>query len=147
MRGTKSKNEKPRPKNHMFKAGEGAIKLKSWGPKKAHLRLIPSPHTKFQLPSSIWWGDRGVIALFKDQNRKTPHAPSPSLYLRGWFLDVLYNYNFCVFGLSAPPPRNFGIYKFWLEVILTHIYLIHRQTEPIDQIGAILVCFEQSKWF
>ena len=62
----KEKNEKNRPKNQFFGAGEGegAMKLKSGDCQKAHLRLLLNVNTKFQLPNSICRRDRGGTALF-----------------------------------------------------------------------------------
>ena len=53
--------------------------------------ILPSPHTKFQLPSSIWWGDRGGTPLFQDQVGK-PFISSLHIYLRVDFLDKMYNF-------------------------------------------------------
>ena len=52
---------------------------------------------------------------------------------------------FALFDPSAPPPLNWSITKFLLKVILTQIYLIRRQADPIGHTGAILVSIERSK--
>ena len=115
-------------------------------------------HTKPQLPSLIWKGrDREGRALFQGQEvEKPPYLPSQLTqgvdflirYTTFDFLSISFKKcNFCVFGPSALPPRNWGITEFWSKFIFIRIYLILRQTEPIDRIGAISIRNEQSKWF
>ena len=47
MRGTISKHEKKRPKNHMWLC-RGEMRDENEDPEKALLRLLPNLHTKFQ---------------------------------------------------------------------------------------------------
>ena len=55
MRGINLKNKKNQPKYYFF----GAVGLKSRDPQKSHLRPPFNVRTKFNVPSSIWWKDRG----------------------------------------------------------------------------------------
>ena len=65
--------------------------------------------------------------------------------LEGWFLDMLYNFELSIEQLKKETSANLGMAVFWLKVVLTHMYLIRRKTEPIDRIGTILVAMQQSK--
>ena len=71
---------------------------------------------------------------------------------------MLYNFAFSIDCLKKEQflrfwPLSISSLKLGHNSILTqsrpHLYryLIHRQTESIDRIGAILVTIEQSKWF
>ena len=50
------------------------LKSRDPPPTKAHLGPVLNVHTKFQLPTSIWRGDRGGAALFHGQKGgKSPY--------------------------------------------------------------------------
>ena len=50
--------------------------LKSLDPQKAHLRYLLNVHTKFQLLSPIWKGNRKGTALFELKKGEIPYLPS-----------------------------------------------------------------------
>ena len=82
MRETNSKNEKILPKKkYIFKVSrdrdEAQSLIASPPPPKVHLKFLLHVHTKFQLSSSIWWGDRRGTALFHDQIGEKPSRILP----------------------------------------------------------------------
>ena len=85
------KTRKPDQQTTSFGRCGGEMRLKSRDLLKAHLGPLLNVHTKFQLPSSICKGDRG-IALFHDQKRGEISISPLLIDAGGWFFDMLYNF-------------------------------------------------------
>ena len=78
----------------------------------------------------------------------------PNICARNWSRRLIFGYIIPlwifyrlvpVFDFQHSPSLKLGITEFWPEVVPTNVYLIRRQTESFDRIGAILVHIEQSK--
>ena len=107
----------------------------SRSPPKIRLGSLLNVHTKFHFPSSIWWRDRGGIALYQGQKREETLI---SLFLSdvGDWIFVLCNIEFSIdwfkkkqflpFVPLAPSPPNLGTSEFWLKLIPTYTYIIRR---------------------
>ena len=92
------------------------MKLKSRNTQKTHLGPLLYLHTKFQLPSPIWRGDKKGATLFQGQ-KEGEMLISPLLidlrdnffiqYTTFDFLSIdIERGKFCVFDPSAPPLPN-----------------------------------------
>ena len=117
----KVKTWKNLPKNHISGLEEGVIGLKSLNPQKAYLWPIPIVHTKFQRLNPILWENRGGAAFFQGQKREKPLTPSLLIDLGFWFLDMLYNFWFCIDWLEKEQffsnLAHFSATEFLLEDI------------------------------
>ena len=85
-----------------------------WGWKvetpKRHIQIpLLNLLTKFQLPSSIWRGDKEGTAFFKVKKGWNPHI-SPPNWLGSWFLDMLYNFWFAINWLKK--GKNLHVWPF-----------------------------------
>ena len=73
-----------------------AMELKTQKPQKAHLGLLMNVHTKFQLLSSIWSGNREGIALFQGQTGEPPPHITPfnllERFIFGYVIQLLILY-------------------------------------------------------
>ena len=99
-----------------------AIGLESRISPTAHLHSLLSLYNNFQIPSSIWRGNRRRESCFQVQKEgKFPIPSFPNspqrliLDTRRSFdssLIIMERNNFCEFCTSASPPQNLGIIEF-----------------------------------
>ena len=84
------------------------MKLTGRDLQKTRLGLLPSPHTKFQFPSSISWRDRRGTAFFSTpKKREGPRIFPPTKGLI--FGYVMHRW---IFYRMAQNETNFGLSEF-----------------------------------